>query len=210
MKRLRDCSSVFTQNGAQGRGGETTPRRQRRNRFAAPVCSGDLCTGRCLAARRFSCPRACGPLRWEGRAISARPVPKPFGKRRAEGVLLRFCMPRPFFPPSFQSIFDPMCDRPVRRAILFCLLRSAIACRQVCRNARSEEKRFRICMIGPLFSDLRVEGERQAAHSHLDFELAIRVPVGRNGFGFIVQTQDVCAGDRKVAQPAFDLRTVMR
>ena len=120
-------------------------------------------------ARRFSCPRVCGPLRWEGRAIPAR-----------------------------------------RRAILFCLLRSAIACRQICRNARSEEKRFRICMIGPLFSDLRVEGERQAAHSHLDFELAIRVPVGRNGFGFIVQTQDVCAGDRKVAQPAFDLRAVMR
>ena len=65
-------------------------------------------------------------------------------------------------------------------------------------------------MIGPLFSDLRVEGECQAAHSHLNFELAIRVPVGRNGFGFIVQTQDVCAGDRKVAQPAFDLRAVMR
>ena len=64
--------------------------------------------------------------------------------------------------------------------------------------------------IVPLFSDLRVEGERQAAHSHLDFELAIRVPVGRNGFSFIVQTQDVCAGDRKVAQPAFDLRAVMR
>ena len=152
-----------------GSRGETTPRRQRRNRFAAPVCSGDLCTGRCPAARRFSCPRACGTLRWESRVIPAR-----------------------------------------RRAILFCLLRSAIACRQICRNARSEEKRFRICMVGPLFSDLRVEGERQAAHSHLDFELAIRVPVGRNGFGFIVQTQDVCAGDRKVAQPAFDLRAVMR
>lgn len=154
--------------GSRGRDDTAPPAKE-------PICRACVlrrpprCTGRCLAARRFSCPRVCGPLRWEGRAIPAR-----------------------------------------RRAILFCLLRSAIACRQICRNARSEEKRFRICMIGPLFSDLRVEGERQAAHSHLDFELAIRVPIGRNGFGFIVQTQDVCAGDRKVSQPAFDLRAVMR
>lgn len=154
--------------GSRGRDDTAPPAKE-------PICRASVqrrsphCAGRCPAARRFSCPRACGPLRWEGRAIPAR-----------------------------------------RRAILFCLLRSAIACRQICRNARSEEKRFRICRIGPLFSDLRVEGERQAAHSHLDFELAIRVPVGRNGFGFIVQTQDVCAGDRKVAQPAFDLRAVMR
>lgn len=154
--------------GSRGQG-DTAPPANASIRRAGVLRRSLHCAGRCLAARRFSCPRACGPLRWESRAILAR-----------------------------------------RRAILFCLLRSAIACRQICRNARSEEKHFRICMIGPLFSDLRVEGERQAAHSHLNFELAIRVPVGRNGFGFIVQTQDVCAGDRKVSQPAFDLRAVMR
>lgn len=78
------------------------------------------CAGRCPAARRFSCPRACGPLRWESRVIPAR-----------------------------------------RRAILFCLLRSAIACRQICRNARSEEKTFQdLHDIVPL---VRIYGSKESA-----------------------------------------------
>ncbi len=104
--------------GSRGRDDTAPPAKE-------PICRACVqrrsprCTGRCPAARRFSCPRACGPLRWEGRAIPAR-----------------------------------------RRAILFCPLRSAIACRQICRNARSEEKRFRICMIGPLF---QLSGSKESA-----------------------------------------------
>lgn len=146
--------------GSRGQG-DTEPPANASIRRAGVLRRSQHCAGRCPAAHRFSCPRACEPLRWESRAIPARPAPKLFGKGRAEGVLLRFCMPRPFFLPSFQSIFDPMCDRPARRrAILFCPLRSAIACRQICRNARSGEKRFRICMIGPLF---QLSGSKESA-----------------------------------------------
>lgn len=104
--------------GSRGRD-DTAPPAKEPIRRTCVLRRSPRCTGRCLAARRFSCPRACGPLRWEGRAIPAR-----------------------------------------RRAILFCLLRSAIACRQICRNARNEEKRFRICMIGPLF---RIYGSKESA-----------------------------------------------
>lgn len=104
--------------GSRGRDDTAPPAKE-------PICRACVqrrsprCAGRCPAARRFSCPRACGSLRWESRAIPAR-----------------------------------------RRAILFCLLRSAIACRQICRNARSEEKRFGICMIGPL---VRIYGSKESA-----------------------------------------------
>lgn len=154
-----------------GSRGEMIPHRQRRNRFAAPVCSGDLrvAPGDVLPRTGFRAPGFAGLF-----------VGKVEQSRHGGG----------------QSYF--VCSEAQLPAVRFAGTHGA------------KKKRFRICMIGPLFSDLRVEGERQTAHSHLNFELAIRVPIGRNGFGFIVQTQDVCAGDRKVAQPAFDLRAVMR
>ena len=153
--------------GSRGRDDTAPPAKE-------PICRACVqrrsprCTGRCPAARRFSCPRACGPLRWEGRAIPG-----------AAGNLILSAPKRDCLPSGLP-------ERTERR------------------------KTFQDLHDRSSCSDLRVEGECQAAHSHLDFELAIRVPVGRNGFGFIVQTQDVCAGDRKVAQPAFDLRAVMR